>query len=224
MTAPSAPTVVGTNPMICKARGSHQKNRSPLYLSLHSHIHHASTTVTESAPSMRPMKMETQVMPKTAGITFITAAVKSMMGHNVKRGRVTEAEAEKGDVDIIIRAQWMRVWEVERGNIGTITPIGITERAMEWSVLGARANGGPGRRMAHGQEQGRERGAQGGRMEEMEGGGDIGLGPVKLSLRWKERSNKGMEKRRASCTAIGRPTRNLRTQKSADLCIFLTHY
>lgn len=78
---------------------------------------------------------------------------------------------------------------MERGNIGTITPIGITERAMVWSVLGGRVNGGPGRKRAHDQGQERERDAQGGRMEEMEGGGDTGHGPVKLSLRWKERSN-----------------------------------
>lgn len=106
--APSAHTVAGTNPRICKARAAHQKNESRLYSSLHSHIHHASITVTESVFLMRPMKMETLVMPKKAGITFITAEVKSMMGHVVRRGRVTGAEAEKGDVDITIRARWMR--------------------------------------------------------------------------------------------------------------------
>lgn len=152
---------------------------------------------------MRPMKTATPVMAKKAGITSITAAVRSTMGHGVRRGRVTGAGAERGAADITTRAQWMRV--VGRENIVTITPTGITKRAMEWSVLGGRANGGPGRRMAHVREQGRGRGAPGVKMEVMEGGDSTDCVPVKLSLRWKERSNKGMKRRRrASRTAIGK--------------------
>lgn len=151
------------------------------------------------------MKTANLGMPKMAGITSITAAVRSMMGHGVRRGRATGAGAERGAADITIRARWTRVWEVGRENIVTITPTGITGRAMGWSVLVGRANDGPGRRKAHDQEQGRERGAPGGKMEVMEGGGGTGREPVKLSLRWKERSNKGIERRRmASQPATGK--------------------
>lgn len=144
-------------------------------------------------------------MPKMAGITSITAAVRSMTGHGVRRERATGAGAERGATDITIRAQWTRVWEVGRKNIVTITPTGITGRAMGWSVLVGRVNDGPGRRKAHDQQQGRERGAPGEKMEVMEGGDGTGREPVKLSQRWKERSNRGIETRRmASRPATGK--------------------
>lgn len=153
---------------------------------------------------MRPMKTATQVMAKKAGITSITATVRSTMGHGVRRGRVTGAGAERGAADITIRAQWTREWEVGRENIVTITLIGIAERAMEWSAQG-RVNGGPGRMMAHVRKQGRGRGAPGAKMEVTEGGDGTDHVPVKLSRHWKERSNEGMEsRRRASHTATGK--------------------
>lgn len=154
---------------------------------------------------MRPMKTVTWVMAKKGGITSITAAARSMMGHGVRRGRVTGAGAERGAADITTRAQWMREWEVGRENIVTITPTGITGRAMEWSALGGRVNGGPGRRMAPVREQGRGRDAPGVKMEVMEGGDGTDHVAVKLSPRWKERSNKQMEsRRRTSYTATGK--------------------
>lgn len=194
MTAALALTEAGTNPRICKGRVARRRNESPLGWSPRSRMHRASTTVTGSVPPMRPMKTVTPGMAKKAGITFITVAVRSMMGHGVRRGRA------RGAADITTRAQWTR--EVGRENTVTITPTGITGRAMGWSVLGGRANGGPGRRTAHDQEQERERGAPGGGTEVMEGGGSTGREPVKLSPRWKERSNKRMERRRRASLPV----------------------
>ncbi|KAL0193477.1 hypothetical protein M9458_011773, partial [Cirrhinus mrigala] len=109
--------------------------------------------------------------------------------HHVHHSRSKEHDGTrcKEGKNITTRAQWMR-------DIVTITPTGITGRAME-------ANGGPGRRMDHVQEQGRGRDAPGVKMEVMEGGDGTDHVAVKLSPRWKERSNERMESRRASHTA-----------------------
>lgn len=201
--APSAPGLIGTSPRICKARLAHRKKETPLLWNPRSPTLHASTTVTESDLPTRPLRMETWDVAKKAGITFITVAARSTMERDVRRGKTTGAGAGRRAADITTRARWRK--EVGRGNIGTITPTDITERAMEWSALGARAKGDPGIKMARVQERGKGRGAPEGRTEVMEEGGGTSLVAIKLSPHWMERRNKEMErKRRESRIATGK--------------------